>query len=166
MNSINDYNCKDKSKICCSHTEPGKAILKCATGGAGPLPLITLGSLTAPIPIVSVTVDTAKLCNPTVRLIFTSQINIPVAVAVTLNFTIIKSCDGGAPQQIGGTYTYSLAVGVIESVSFDFQLCDFGCCERCCTYTVQLAPTTLTAGIGVTITNATITALAVDGLSE
>ncbi|AYD40829.1 DUF4489 domain-containing protein [Clostridium fermenticellae] len=158
---ITDNNrCYQKPECC--HKEPSKVILGCGTGGAGPLPIIAIGDLTAPIPVVSTTLDMANLCTPQTRLVFTSQINIPVAAAVTLNFNVFKSCDGGTPQQIGSTFTFSLAVGVVESTSFSFQLCDVGCCQKCCTYSVELAPTTITADAGVTITNATLTALAVE----
>jgi hypothetical protein len=161
MNMVpNDY--YGERRRCRRHPEPGKALLRCATGGVGPLPIITT-ALARPIPVVSVTLDTTKLCNPSVLLTFTGQINLPVGVLVNLNFIINKSCDGGAPIQVGGTFTFATLVTVLEAETFAFQFCDHDPCPGCCTYTVELSTTSLIdITPGTTVTNATLSALAVE----
>jgi hypothetical protein len=162
MNIIENNDCGKEPKRCKKHPEPGKALLNCSTGGVGPLPIIST-VLARPIPVVSVTLDTTKVCSPVVLLTFTGQVNLPIGVLVTLNFVINRSCDGGAPQQIGGTYTFATLVDILEAESFAFQFCDHDPCPGCCTYTVELSTTSLVnITPGVTITNATLSALAVE----
>jgi hypothetical protein len=148
----------------CAPQEPGRAILNVGCGGIGPMPIIST-PLSRPIPVASVSVDTTCMCNPKVLLTFTSLICLPATVAVTLNFIIIKSLADGAPQPVGGTHTFSEIASVLESESFAFQYCD---CNPACgniTYTVQLEPSSLIAETaGLTITNATLSALAVETL--
>ena len=143
---------------------PGKSILSCGAGGIGPMPIIST-PLSRPIPVASVSIDTSRLRNPRILLTFTSLIILPATILVNLNFIIEKSNDGGSPQEIGGTHTFSELASVLESESFCFQYCDCSPCHSCTTYTVKLAPSSLIAETaGLTITNATLTALAVESL--
>ncbi|MDD3242061.1 MAG: DUF4489 domain-containing protein [Bacilli bacterium] len=142
--------------------EPGRALLSCGSGGIGPMPIIST-HLSRPIPVASVSIDTSRLCNARVLLTFTSLICLPATILVNLNFIIEKCTDGGCPQEIGGTHTFSELASVLESESFCFQYCDCSPCTSCTTYTVKLAPSSLIAETaGLTITNATLTALAIE----
>ena len=142
--------------------EGGRALLSCGSGGAGPFPIIST-QLSRPIPVASVSIDTSRLCNPRILLTFTSLIVLPATILVNLNFIIEKSTEGGCPQEIGGTHTFSELASVLESESFCFQYCDCCPCTSCTTYTVKLAPSSLISETaGLTITNATLTALAVE----
>jgi hypothetical protein len=144
--------------------EPGRALLNVGSGGAGPLPIIST-PLSRPIPVASVSIDTSKMCNPKVLLIFTSLISLPLGAVVTLNFTILKTVGDGAPQPIGGTYTFAEVASVLEAESFSFQHCDCNAAYGNTTYSVQLEPSSLiSVTAGLTITNATLTALAVETL--
>jgi len=150
----------------CHHNspEPGRSLLSCGAGGAGPFPIIST-PLSRPIPVASVSIDTTNMCNPRVLLTFTSIIILPATILVNLNFVIEKTVDGGAPQEIGGTHTFAKLVSVLESESFCFQFCDCTPSTGGTTYTVKLSPSSLIAETaGLTITNATLCALAVETL--
>jgi len=142
--------------------EPGRALLSCGSGGIGPMPIIST-PLSRPIPVCSVSLDTTRLSNPRVLLTFTGLICLPATILVNLNFIIEKCVEGGAPQAIGGTHTFCEIASVLESESFCFQYCDCCPCTSCTTYTVKLEPSSLISETaGLTITNATLTALAVE----
>ncbi|OOM76456.1 hypothetical protein CLPUN_26880 [Clostridium puniceum] len=153
------------SRICRNTSpEPGRSLLSCGSGGVGPLPMIST-QLSRPIPVASVSIDTTNMCNPKILLTFTCLIVLPATIMVNLNFVIVKTTDGGAPQEIGGTHTFSEIASVLESESFCFQYCDCSPCHSCTTYTIKLEPSSLIAETaGLTITNATLTALAVETL--
>ena len=144
--------------------EPGRALLSCGSGGIGPMPIIST-PLSRPIPVASVSINTSRLCNPKVLLTFTSLICLPATILVSLNFIIIKTIDGGAPQAIGGTHTFSELASVLEAESFCFQYCDCSPSVGGTTYTVELEPSSLiSVTAGLTITNATLSAIAVETL--
>lgn len=144
--------------------EPGRALLNVGTGGAGPLPMITT-TLSSPIPVTSVSIDTTNMCNPKVLLTFTCLISLPATILVNLNFILIKTVGNGSPQPIGGTYTFAEAANALEAESFTFQYCDCNPAFGNTTYTVQLEPSSLiSVTAGLTITNATLSALAVESL--
>ena len=143
--------------ICCCKPQ---VVLNSSTGGAGPLPLLATG-LTEPLNVVSTTVNTCCVGNTNNQISFSAIINTPVALALTLNFQIVRSsCLGGATN-IGPTFTFSQAVSIIGSESFSFQFVDNNVAPGTYTYSVQLGTGTITAAIGVTISNAVLTVLAV-----
>ena len=144
--------------------EPGRALLNVGSGGVGPLPIIST-PLSRPIPVASVSINTSRMCNPKVLLTFTGIISLPVGILVNLNFIVVKTVGDGAPQPIGGTFTFAESVEVLEAESFAFQLCDCNPAYDNTTYTVQLEPTSLiSVTAGLTITNAVLSALAVESL--
>lgn len=155
----------DTSRRCHKRSpEPGRAILNVGSGGVGLLPIIST-PLSRPIPVASVSIDTTNMCNPKILLTFSALIVLPATILVNLNFIIVKTIDGGAPQPIGGTYTFAELAGALESESFSFQYCDCSPSTGGTTYTVQLEPSSLiSVTAGLTITNATLSALAVESL--
>ncbi|MDO5517471.1 MAG: DUF4489 domain-containing protein [Clostridium sp.] len=161
--------CKRDRDCCCSNScqKPGKSILNCGCGGVGPLPDNVVGGVATnmcnPIPVASVSIDTRCMECPKVLLHFTSQINLPIAADVTLNFMICRTTKCGCPQYVGGTFTFSAVAAALEAESFSFQYCDCNPCPDCTTYTVSVEPSGA-AIAGVTITNAMLTALAVEDL--
>ena len=155
----------DTSRRCHNYSpEPGRSILNVGSGGIGPMPIIST-PLSRPIPVASVSIDTINMCNPKILLTFTALIVLPATILVNLNFIIVKTIDCGAPQPIGGTYTFAELAGALESESFSFQYCDCSPSVGGTTYTVQLEPSSLiSVTAGLTITNATLSALAVETL--
>ena len=150
-------------KSCSCAPKPGKALLKCSRGAAGPFPLVAAGVLLPQTyPLGSVTIDTRELCNPTVLLNFNFLINVPLGLLTTLTFTVFKCCDG-CKQPVGESFTFSeiLPAG-LATTSFSFQICDCSNCCGCETYTVKITNATL-LGAGVSV-SAQMTALAVENL--
>jgi len=152
----------EKDDKCFSTPIPsGSTILRCGSGGAGPLPTITT-TLSMPIPVVSVSIDTTAMTNPIIVLKFIGQINLLPSMSVNLNFIIRRSTNSSPPQQIGGTYSFIKKVSSQESSSFSFQLFDSDSCPSYSTYSVELSTTsTIDPIFGLTITNASLSALAV-----
>lgn len=154
--------CYVVKKPCSCAPEPGKALLKCGRGAAGPLPLLDVGTLLGlsnAIPVGSVTIDTRELCNPTILINVNSILAAPVAIATTLTFTVFKCCDG-CKQPVGESFTFSALLAALSSQSFSFQICDCANCCGCVTYSLEITNATLVAA-GLTV-NSQITALAVE----
>lgn len=136
--------------------------LNASTGGAGPLPIITT-LLANPVNVVNVTIDTAGMRDPVVLLDFTSIICLPVGISVTLNFEVTRSMNGGAPVNVGSTYTFSTLVEVLEAEAFGFKLFDTNLAAGVYTYSVRLSTNSIIdITPGLTVNNATLSALAVD----
>lgn len=153
-------NCPGSENIRPRREEPDVA-LNASTGGAGPLPIITT-LLADPISIVSTTIDVSEMSNPSVLLNFTSIISLPVGISVTLNFQINRSTDDSA-SRVGGTYTFSTLVKLLESESFSFQFFDADIEPDVYTYQVQISTNSIIdITPGLTILNATLSALAVN----
>jgi hypothetical protein len=136
--------------------------LNAATGGAGPLPVITT-LLADPISVVDVTIDAGGMHAPGILLHFTSIVSLPVGISVTLNFELRRSFNGGAPVRVGSTYTFSTLVDILEAEAFGFQYFDSNLLPGMYTYSVQLSTNSIIdITPGLTINNATLSALAVD----
>ncbi|QOX65137.1 DUF4489 domain-containing protein [Anoxybacterium hadale] len=148
---------------CGGYQPPTSAVrLNAATGGAGPLPIITT-LLADPINVVAVSIDTSGMSHPVVLLNFTSIISLPLGVSVTLNFEITRSFNGGAPVNVGSTYTFSTLVTALEAEAFGFQFFDNNLDSGLYTYSVQLSTNSIIdITPGLTVNNATLSALAVD----
>jgi hypothetical protein len=138
-----------------------RVVLNASTGGAGPLPIITT-LLADPIPVVSVTINTSKFREPDILLHFTGIVSLPIGISVTLNFQIYRSTGNGYTP-VGPTFTFATLVDVLEAESFAFQYFDSGIAPDDYTYTVMLSTNSIVdITPGVTIGNATLSALAVD----
>ena len=139
-----------------------KVRLNAATGGVGPLPIITT-LFADPISVVDVTIDATGMRNPSILLNFSSIVSLPLGISVTLNFQITRSVDDGAGVKVGSTYTFSTLVDVLEAESFCFQFPDLGVAAGKYTYSVELSTNSIIdITPGLTILNATLSALAVD----
>jgi hypothetical protein len=136
--------------------------LNASTGGAGPLPVITT-LLANPINVVNVSIDASGMREPVVLLDFSRIISLPVGISVTLNFEVTRSLNGGAPVNVGSTYTFSTLVNVLEAEAFGFKLYDSSLVPGVYTYSVRLSTNSIIdVTPGLTVNNATLSALAVD----
>ena len=143
------------------HEERRQVALNASSGGVGPLPIITT-LFADPINVVSTNIDTRRLGRADNLLHFSSIINLPVGVSVTLNFQIIRSLNGGAPIGVGATYTFSTIVTVLEGEAFSFQFFDADVEPGFYTYTVQLSTNSIIdITPGASINNAVLSILAV-----
>ena len=101
--------------------------------------------------------------DPAVLLDFTSIISLPLGVSVTLNFEVMRSLGNGAPVKIGSTYTFSTLVNVLEAEAFCFKFFDNNIGSGLYTYSVQISTNSIIdVTPGLTVNNATLSALAVD----
>ena len=136
--------------------------LAASTGGVGPLPIITT-LFADPISVVSTSINVKEFKDPTILLNFTSILSLPLGISVTLNFQINRSKDDGSSVKVGGTYTFSTLVEILESQSFGFQFADIGVAPGSYTYSIELSTNSvIDITPGLTILNATLSALAVD----
>lgn len=142
--------------------ERRQVALNASTGGVGPFPIITT-LLADPIAVVDVTIDTRGMRNPITLLTFTSIISLPLGISVTLNFQILRSINNGPAVKVGSTYTFATLVDVLEAESFAFQFADTDITPGIYTYSVVLSTNSIIdITPGLTIPNATLSALAVD----
>jgi hypothetical protein len=155
-----DRRCLENNRDREHHTP--KVQLNSSTGGVGPLPIITT-LFSEEISVVDVSIDTTGMERPVVLLNFSSIISLPFGISVTLNFQIHRSLNDGASVKVGSTYTFSTLVDILEAESFCFQFFDSGLASGKYTYTVELSTNSIIdITPGLTIVNATLSALAVD----
>ena len=150
----------DPAETCRPQT-PGKMIMSCGSGSAGPLPTLDLAgaSIRNPYAVGSVTIDTRGLRCPTVLIHVTALINAPLGAIPSLTFRVTKCCNG-CSQSVGSSLTSSSAINTLSGKTFEFQMCDSGECCGCCTYTVEISNATLIqAGTSV---SAQVSAIAVE----
>ena len=88
----------------CEIKKPGKSVLNCGCGSAGPLPILDLAgaSIRNPFSVASVTLNTKCLKNPKVLLRITALISAPLDVLTSITFRVKKCCSDGCSQYVGG----------------------------------------------------------------
>jgi len=156
----------------CSHKE-NETILKCGTpGGAISIAPGTLAGTT--FTASTLTLNTSCLCDPCVKLEFTSNIDYssPTTIDSTVvSFQVFRLCENQRnPTPVGPQLVFSVPFttvippqppGFSGTSTFSFFVCDCDICpDECCTYSV--VATTATADASVTITNARLSAIAAD----
>lgn len=131
----------------------------------------------------SVSLDTSKLVDPTVKIDFSSIVNFiidisayQVGVLISIDFRLIKICDGNKVPL--GTWTYHKSVnagGALPGVEsngglglevdfrepFNFSWCECQECPGCCTYVVEISNVNSFGIASASLTNVSISALAV-----
>lgn len=144
------------------HHEERHVALNASSGGTGPLPIITT-LFASPLNVVSTSIDTRDFRGSTNNLLnFTSIVNLPLGVSVTLNFEITRSLNSGAPVNVGATYTFSTLVEVLEGEAFSFQFFDADVVPGFYTYSVQLSTNSIIdITPGASVGNAVLSVLAV-----
>ena len=136
--------------------------LNASSGGVGPLPIITT-LFAEPLNVVSTSIDTSGMRRTNNLLNFSSIINLPLGISVTLNFQIRRSINGGAPVGVGSTYTFSTIVDVLEAEAFSFQFFDADVEPGFYTYAVDLSTNSIIdVTPGCTVNNAVLSVLAVE----
>lgn len=146
---------------CNERRERRQVALNSSSGGVGPLPIVTT-LFASPLNVVSTSIDTRDIGGANVLLNFTSIINLPLGISVTLNFEITRSLNGGAPVNVGSTYTFSTIVDVLEAEAFSFQFFDPSVEPGFYTYSVQLSTNSIIdITPGASVQNAVLSVLAV-----
>ena len=168
-NPNHDDDCYPCNKLCC---KDNRTILKCgAPGGTSIAPGALSGTAST---ISTLALNTSCLCNPCVKLEFTSTIaySSPTTIDSTVvNFQVFKLCDNQLnPIPVGPQVVFSVPFttvvppaipGFSGTSTFSFFVCDCdNCTHECCTYSV--VATTATTDAAVTISNARLSAIAAD----
>lgn len=144
-----------------SSTGRKQVTLNAASGSVGPLPVITT-LFAEPINVVSTTIDTRNIGTTNNLLHFSSIVNLPIGISVTLNFQIHRTINDGAPVNVGSTYTFSTTVTVLEGEAFGFQFFDPDVQPGFYTYSIQLSTNSIIdVTPGASINNAVLSVLAV-----
>lgn len=134
--------------------------LKCSSPGSVAVPALAApGSTFTP---TSLTVNNTTFCNPCTKLEFTSNLIVPIGFTGTLSFQVFKQCRNQfTPVPVGPAFTFARTVALVVGASdtFSFFICDCDSCnDDCCTYSVVVTNQTIIT-LGLTITNATLSAL-------
>ena len=113
--------------------------------------------------MVSTTIDTHGLGSTNNLLNFSSIINLPLGISVTLNFQIRRTLNDGSSIGVGSTYTFATLVDVLEAESFSFQFFDPDVQPGFYTYSVELSTNSIIdLTPGVSVNNAVLSVLAVE----
>ncbi|GAA0122145.1 MAG: DUF4489 domain-containing protein [Clostridium argentinense] len=168
-----DIDCCNTCHCVPGHPLPNSSILSCGTGSGLTIPAVAPGTIVAPgaqfnpIPVASVTIDTTCLCNPGVKIHFSSIINYQALLTLgalpilttpfTVTFQLSKTCDNGSKIALGSwTFTQAiLAVAVNITKTFSFTFCECNTCPGCCVYTVDIVNATRSALLDITLTTET-----------
>ncbi len=135
--------------------------LNANSGGVGPLPIITT-LFASPLNVVSTSIDTRNIGVANILLHFSSIINLPLGISVTLNFEIRRSSSESGTIGVGSTYTFSTLVDVLEAEAFSFQFLDSDVEPGFYTYSVELSTNSIIdITPGASVQNAVLSALAV-----
>ncbi len=174
----------EKKEHKCKPHHQTETILKCGTStGSAPLSCnsVALGSVGSngygfqPIVQASVTLDTSRLINPTVKIDFSSLISFKTCsddnYGLRLAFKLSKVCGGGCIPL--GTWTFekvsqevdgvAQVVGeyVQETDAFCFNWCECDDCSDCCRYIVEIVDQQCYNIEFAAVTNISLNALAV-----
>ncbi|WP_195263538.1 MULTISPECIES: DUF4489 domain-containing protein [unclassified Clostridium] len=156
---------KDYRKDHEKEEEKCPTIIKCGCPSSTPLPVLAaVGPAT--VTLTSLTVDTSCICDPIIKLDFSSVFTTIAAITIGgLSVQVFKQCRNQVtPVPIGPSYTVLPAIAValvIPSVFTSFTICDEDTClnRDCCTYTVVATVTgPLTAAVGAAFNNSRLTA--------
>jgi len=137
-------------------------IIKCGYPSSVSLPVVAIGLATQELPLTSLTLDTSCICNPRVKIDFTTNLVIPIAALLLgpINIQIFKQCRNQLNRvPVGPAFTVGPLV-VVGSQTVSFFVCDSDSCENeCCTYTaVASIPALAVALVGGSLNNSTLAA--------
>lgn len=141
------------------HPAPCPAILQCGMAGS---PKIT-NTTTFPVLIASVDIDTTCLCFPTVKIEFSTLLDLThLNPNATITIQLSKTCTN-APNNKLPLKSYAITLPVTDgTIPFNFIYCAADANSRNCTYTVEVVSA---GGLGnddiIQFNNTQIAALAV-----
>ncbi|MBU2704172.1 hypothetical protein Ga0466249_005326 [Sporomusaceae bacterium BoRhaA] len=179
MDSMSKPNGKDNLENN-RYPKSGLTLLKCGIPGTASITIPATGGTPLAVTVASLTTNISCFCNPCIKLEFASNVTVPTANSVTLNFQVFKLCNNQyqaiavGPKWVFARsldvaltpYSGSVSLATTDTVSF--FVCD--CCDcpsKCCTYTVVVTPEIDGAvSTVVNITNATLSAIAVDSVNQ
>ena len=146
-------------------------IIKCSGPSSTPIPAITLSEgITGDVelPLASLTLDTSCICDPIVKLDFSTNYVVPIGVLLlgSITLRVYKQCKGQATRvPIGTAWALSgglAGIEVFEASISSFSTCDTDTCgDECCTYTVVATVNAIASlALGAAFNNSTLSAVA------
>ena len=132
-----------------------ETFIKCGCPNSTTIPAGTANTVNTTL--ATFNLDTSCICDPKVKLDFTS--NYVAAGAVSIRLQIFRQCKNQlTPVAIGSSWNLTVTGAITET--FSFFICDQdGCIDRdCCTYTVVAIPNTATTVSVISFNNATLAA--------
>ncbi|MCR1950892.1 DUF4489 domain-containing protein [Clostridium sp. DSM 100503] len=155
---------KDYRKDHEKEEEKCPTIIKCGCPSSTPLPVLAaVGPAT--VTLTSLTVDTSCICDPIIKLDFSSVFTTIAAITIGgLSVQVFKQCRNQiTPVPVGPVYPVlgGLAAVVLPGAIFtSFSICDSDSCDNdCCTYTaVATIVGPLAATVGASFTNSNLIA--------
>ena len=156
---------KDYRKDYEREEEKCPTIIKCGCPSSTPLPVVAAAATTT-ITLASLTVDTSCICDPVIKLDFSSAFTALAAVTIGgLSLQVFRQCINQiTPVPIGPSHPVLGALTAIvlpAAVYTSFTVCDEDTCTNndCCTYTVVATIAgPLAATVGATFNSSTLTA--------
>ena len=144
-------------------------IIKCSCPSSTPIPVLTLGEgiTNVELPLAALTLDTSCICDPVVRLDFSTNYVVPVGVSLVGGSVVLRVYKQCKHQQmrvpIGTSWTISgglAGVEIFEASINSFTICDTDSCkDECCTYTVVATVNSIAnVALGASFNNSTLTA--------
>lgn len=140
-------------------------IIKCGCPQSVTLPPISADILNGDVTLASLTLDTSCICDPVIKLDFTSVFATLLDITIGgISVQIYKQCKGQVtPTPVGPSWpvTGEIAAGVLAAPSYvSFFVCDSDSCEgECCTYTaVANVSGGVSVGLAAGFTNSTLSA--------
>ena len=146
-------------------------IIKCSCPNSTPIPAITLSEgITGDVelPLAALTLDTSCICDPVIKLDFSTNYVVPVGVNIlgSITLRVYKQCKNQANRvQVGTSWALSgglAGIQAFEASIASFSVCDSDDCkEGCCTYTVVATVNAIASiAIGASFNNSTLSAVA------
>lgn len=172
MNSMSKgyYSCCGKDN-CKKEEDKCQTIIKCSSPNSTPIPAITLSEgITGDVelPLASLTLDTSCICDPVIKLDFSTNYIVPIGVNLlgSITLRVYKQCKNQATRvPIGTAWAVSggiLGLEAFEASTVSFSTCDSDFCgDECCTYTVVATVNAIASlALGASFNNSTLSAVA------
>lgn len=161
----NNRECREP-EYCCEEKKcalrPNRTLLKCSIPITTNIPTTTAANTS--FNLANLKIDTRKFHDPCIKFEFASNI-LTASGTLILNFQIFKQCKYQSTSlPVGPVWTFSrVGSPANENDTFTFFVCDCDTCDdEYCNYSVIVTIESLETQSGITIKNASLSALVVD----
>lgn len=139
-----------------------ETFVKCGCPSSTALPVVAVGLPTQEVALSSLTLDTSCICNPRIKIDFTTNLVVPIAALLLggINIQVFKQCKNQLTRvPVGPSFTVGPLI-VVGSQTVSFFVCDSDTCsDNCCTYTaVASIPALAVVLVGGSLNNSTLAA--------
>lgn len=164
--------CKKKEKCICQELG-GKAILKCKTIPAFDSTLVSIAIPHSHVTLLKISIDPSALCNPSTLVSFSGKVSALANISLGASISLVK-INGKSEETLVSHAIPDLKLDALSSTNFAFQYCDCdnlcsNCnCNKsdCITYELRYNQGSLAVGVALSFTNVTLSALAVENITD